>query len=110
MDQRRKRSLGKRFEITDTLEDGPISRPAAGRGAVSRGASTRRGKKIRRRQSLHFSDASYEKLDQAYKKVAHAAYPAPLDKAPFIEAMIEFCVTHLDEVAALAQEIQEEEP
>jgi len=72
---------------------------------------TRRGssKPDRARQSLHFANQSMKDMDEAYRKAEHDSYPAKLNKANFIEALIAFGIDHLDEVVTLALERQGEE-
>ena len=46
-------------------------------------------------------------MDREYKKAAHDLYPAELDKADFMEALLNFALSHLDEIRAqLAAEFQ----
>jgi hypothetical protein len=67
------------------------------------------GRPERARQSLHFANQAMKDLDDAYRKAEHDSYPAKLNKANFIEAMIAIGIQHADEVVALALKQQAEE-
>jgi|SRR6266446_851739 len=63
----------------------------------------------RARQSLHFANQSMKDMDEAYRKAEHDSYPAKLNKANFIEALIAYGIAHMDDVVSLALERQGEE-
>jgi hypothetical protein len=86
------------------------NKPGSRRTERTPGSLTRRGAKPERaRQSLHFANQSMKDLDDAYRKAEHDAFPAKLNKANFIEALIAVGVQHAGEVVALALEQQSKE-
>src|SRR5712691_4269931 len=81
----------------------PVENPGKSSAAITT------QKKKRSRQSFHFADQSVRNLDEAYRKAEHDVYPEKLNKAHFIEALIAYGIQRIDEVVALALELQAEE-
>jgi hypothetical protein len=52
----------------------------------------------RRRHSLYLDQALVARVDRVYKGVAHELYPAEIDKADFMEALLAFSLEHLDQI------------
>jgi hypothetical protein len=57
----------------------------------------------RERRSLYLDGALLERLDQEHRALNHRLYPKSINKAVFLETLIEYGLEHLDELqAALA--------
>ena len=54
----------------------------------------------RERRSLYLDGALLERLDQEHRALNHALYPASVNKAVFLETLIEYGLAHLDELRA----------
>ena len=57
-------------------------------------ASTR----VRERQSLYLDAELMNRIDQIHKEVSHQLYPVKVGKATFLECLLEYGLSHLDEV------------
>ena len=91
MAQERKDLLKQRFSNRGEQTEKKSSAPKA--KAADRG-----------RHSLYLDKALVERVDKAYKDVAHTLYPADLDKATFMEECLAYALDHLDDIqASLAQ-------
>ena len=55
----------------------------------------------RGRHSLYLDKPLVERVDKAYKDVAHKLYPLEIDKATFMEACLTFALENLDDIQAL---------
>jgi hypothetical protein len=95
----RLRKLSQRFHHTDTQETPPLPEQPQ---RTAEAASSR----SRRRHSWYLDTDLVAAVDTAYRETAHALYPQDLPKSDFLEACLNFALTHLDEVkAALSQGI-----
>jgi hypothetical protein len=54
----------------------------------------------RERRSLYLDGALLERLDQEHRALNHKLYPASVNKAVFLETLIEYGLAHLDELQA----------
>ena len=54
--------------------------------------------RTRERQSLYLDAELMGRIDQIHKQVAHELYPARVDKASFLEVLLEYGLDHLDEL------------
>jgi hypothetical protein len=52
----------------------------------------------RSRHSLYLEKTLVERTDQAYKGIAHDLYPTEITKSDFLEACLEYALSHLDEI------------
>ena len=52
----------------------------------------------RERRSLYLDGALLERLDQEHRALNHKLYPASVNKAVFLETLIEYGLAHLDEL------------
>jgi hypothetical protein len=71
------------------------------RGKSEAGQETHqiKGKTVdRRRHSLYLDQGLVSRVDQAYKELAHDLYPAEIDKADFMEALLSFGLENLDQI------------
>jgi hypothetical protein len=100
----RLKALGQRFAHTEVQETPPsrdqeaqpLQRPLPTVQTESR--------RSRRRHSWYLDTELVAKVDAAYKAVAHELYPSEVAKSDFLEACLNFALTHLGEVkAALGQ-------
>ena len=58
----------------------------------------------RERRSLYLDGALLERLDREHRALNHDLYPASVNKAVFLETLIEYGLAHLDELkTALGQ-------
>ena len=55
----------------------------------------------RERRSLYLDGALLERIDQEHRALNHALYPKSVNKAVFLETLIEYGLAHLDELQAL---------
>jgi hypothetical protein len=65
------------------------------RHQVGRKPSTPRN---RERRSLYLDGALLERLDQEHRALNHELYPQSVNKADFLETLIEYGLAHLDEL------------
>ncbi len=78
------------------------------RHQVGRGPATGR---TRERRSLYLDGALLERLDREHRALNHALYPKSVNKAVFLETLIEYGLEHLDELkTALTQAIDDGRP
>jgi hypothetical protein len=54
----------------------------------------------RERRSLYLDGALLERLDREHRALNHALYPQSVNKAVFLETLIEYGLAHLDELEA----------
>lgn len=54
----------------------------------------------RERRSLYLDGALLERLDQEHRALNHQLYPASVNKAVFLETLIEYGLAHVDELRA----------
>ena len=54
----------------------------------------------RERRSLYLDGALLERLDQEHRALNHDLYPASVNKAVFLETLIEYGLAHIDELRA----------
>ena len=52
----------------------------------------------RERRSLYLDGALLERLDQEHRALNHDLYPASVNKAVFLETLIEYGLAHVDEL------------
>jgi len=57
--------------------------------------------RIRVHRSMYLERASYDLLNEAYKKTSHKLYPLEVRKSTFIEACITYALTHLPDIEAI---------
>jgi hypothetical protein len=55
----------------------------------------------RERRSLYLDGALLEQLDREHRALNHDLYPKSVNKAVFLETLIEYGLTHLDELKAV---------
>ncbi len=55
----------------------------------------------RERRSLYLDGALLERLDHEHRALNHALYPKSVNKAVFLETLIEYGLGHLDELKAV---------
>ena len=55
----------------------------------------------RERRSLYLDGALLERLDREHRALNHALYPRSVNKAIFLETLIEYGLEHLDELKAV---------
>ncbi|MDP9366186.1 MAG: hypothetical protein M3Q10_18525 [Chloroflexota bacterium] len=55
----------------------------------------------RERRSLYLDGALLERIDQEHRAVNYALYPKSVNKAAFLETLIEYGLEHLDELKAV---------
>ncbi len=58
----------------------------------------------RERRSLYLDGALLERLDQEHRALNHALYPKSVNKAVFLETLIEYGLEHVDELKAVLTE------
>ena len=61
----------------------------------------------RERRSLYLDGALLEQLDQEHRALNHALYPQSVNKAVFLETLIEYGLAHLDELKTVLVESAE---
>ncbi len=54
--------------------------------------------RTRERRSLYLDGALLERLDQEHRALNHALYPKSVNKAVFLETLIEYGLAHLDDL------------
>ena len=54
--------------------------------------------RVRERQSLYLDAELMTRIDQIHREVSHQLYPVKVGKAAFLEALLEYGLSHLDEV------------
>ena len=54
----------------------------------------------RERRSLYLDGALLERLDREHRALNHALYPKSVNKAVFLETLIEYGLAHLDDMKA----------
>ena len=54
--------------------------------------------RVRERQSLYLDAELMTRIDQVHREVSHQLYPVKVGKAAFLEALLEFGLSHLEEV------------
>ena len=54
--------------------------------------------RVRERQSLYLDAALMSRTDHVHKEVSHQLYPVKVGKAAFLEALLEYGLSHLDEI------------
>ena len=60
--------------------------------------------RTRERRSLYLDGALLEQIDQEHRALNHALYPQSVNKAVFLETLIEYGLAHLDDLkTALAE-------
>ena len=65
----------------------------------------------RERRSLYLDGALLERIDQEHRAVNHALYPKSVNKAVFLETLIEYGLERLDELkVALDRSADGEQP
>jgi hypothetical protein len=65
----------------------------------------------RERRSLYLDGALLERLDQEHRALNHRLYPRSVNKAVFLETLIEYGLAHLEELqAALADSADGDAP
>lgn len=57
--------------------------------------------RARERRSLYLDGALLERLDREHRALNHALYPQSINKAVFLETLIEYGLAHLDELRAV---------
>ncbi len=60
--------------------------------------------RARERRSLYLDGALLERLDQEHRALNHALYPHSVNKAVFLETLIEYGLEHLDELQSALTE------
>ncbi len=55
--------------------------------------------RTRERRSLYLDGALLERIDREHRAINHRLYPRAVNKAAFLEALIEYGFDHLDELA-----------
>jgi hypothetical protein len=58
----------------------------------------------RERRSLYLDGTLLERLDQEHRALNHALYPQSINKAVFLETLIEYGLAHLDELRAVFEQ------
>jgi hypothetical protein len=58
----------------------------------------------RERRSLYLDGALLERLDQEHRALNHDLYPASVNKAVFLETLIEYGLAHIEELRAALSE------
>ncbi len=61
----------------------------------------------RERRSLYLDGALLEQLDQEHRALNHALYPQSVNKAVFLETLIEYGLAHLDDLKTVLVESAE---
>jgi len=61
-------------------------------------ASKTEVQRARERQSLYLDAELMKRIDQVHRDVAHQLYPQRVTKSMFLETLLEYSLTHLDEV------------
>ncbi len=64
----------------------------------------------RERRSLYLDGALLERLDREHRALNHALYPKSVNKAVFLETLIEYGLEHLDELKAVLDRSADGEP
>ena len=64
----------------------------------------------RERRSLYLDGALLERLDQEHRALNHKLYPSSVNKAVFLETLIEYGLAHLDELQATLSGATEDGP
>jgi hypothetical protein len=54
----------------------------------------------RRRHSLYLDKALVARADQAYKDIGHELYPVEVNKSDFLEACLDYALSHLEDIKA----------
>ena len=54
----------------------------------------------RERRSLYLDGALLERLDEEHRALNHQLYPASVNKAVFLETLIEYGLAHVDDLRA----------
>ena len=67
--------------------------------------------RARERRSLYLDGALLERLDQEHRALNHQIYPRSVNKAVFLETLIEYGLGHLEELkAVLTQSADDDGP
>lgn len=56
--------------------------------------------RARERRSLYLDGALLERIDREHRALNHRLYPGSVNKAAFLETLIEYGLAHLDELEA----------
>jgi hypothetical protein len=64
----------------------------------------------RERRSLYLDGALLEQIDREHRALNHALYPKSVNKAVFLETLIEYGLAHLDELKAVFGEAADGDP
>ena len=54
--------------------------------------------RVRERRSLYLDGALLQRLDQEHRALNHQFYPRSVNKADFLEALIEYGLEHMEEL------------
>jgi hypothetical protein len=84
--EERLKALTSRFSTSPAAESKPEAKP---KKSVERS-----------RHSLYLDKALVARADQAYKDIAHQLYPAEVNKSDFLEACLDYALSHLDDIKA----------
>lgn len=57
--------------------------------------------RTRERRSLYLDGALLERLDREHRALNHALYPKSVNKAVFLETLIEYGLEHMDELKSV---------
>jgi len=68
-----------------------------------------RAKKTRGRDSFYLDTELTERIDNTYKDVSHELYPKSFSKSLFLETMLEYGLSNIDEIKSQLAEASENE-
>ncbi len=54
--------------------------------------------RVRERHSLYLDAELMSRIDQVHREVSHQLYPVKVGKAAFLEALLEYGLSHLEDV------------
>ncbi len=66
--------------------------------------------RTRERRSLYLDGALLERLDREHRALNHALYPKAVNKAVFLETLLEYGLAHLDELTPALAEVAVGDP
>ena len=73
------------------------------------GGRPTRAKKNRGRDSFYLDTELTERIDKVYKDVSHELYPKSFSKSLFLETMLEFSLSNINEIKKQLSEVSESE-
>jgi hypothetical protein len=103
---------GQSAPTTEIREEPPVQQgskalvPAAPRAQPEQSteAEISEQKSERKRHTLYYSTPLNDRVDDAFKQVAHDIFPLEIEKADFLEACFVYCLENLGDIRVLLQQ------